>query len=228
MNYADLIKTKIGIFIYPTEENIDKQFLIEELQFYKYQEDAEGKPCIIGGEIKTGIKTIYYYYYPNPSASSAEELEVIYEEETPASYQKVYSPNYEKIRSITASESNRFNLIQSLCEIFECWAEFNIQHESDGSISLKDYHPIKTINFKEYIGKDNYAYVDNEMVYCHHNEILAKRIKDVVGFLDSPLFIQLDDNKIVVTMKDGNVKYVNLKQVAYDYEHELHTKPCEG
>ena len=61
------------------------------------------------------------------------------------------------------------------------------------------------------IGKDNYAYVDNEMVYCHHNEILAKRIKDVVSFLDSPLFIQLDDNKIVITMKDGNVKYVNIK-----------------
>lgn len=61
------------------------------------------------------------------------------------------------------------------------------------------------------IGKDNYAYVDNEMVYSHHNEILAKRIKDVVGFLDSPLFIQLEDNKIVITMKDGNVKYVNVK-----------------
>lgn len=61
------------------------------------------------------------------------------------------------------------------------------------------------------IDEDNYAYVDNEVVYCHHNEILAKRIKDVVGFLDSPLFIQLDDNKIVITMKDGNVKYVNIK-----------------
>lgn len=61
------------------------------------------------------------------------------------------------------------------------------------------------------IGEDNYAYVDNEVVYCHHNEILAKRIKDAVGFLDSPLFIQLDDNKIVITMKDGNVKYVNIK-----------------
>ena len=61
------------------------------------------------------------------------------------------------------------------------------------------------------IGKDNYAYVDNEMVYSHHNEIIAKRIKDVVGFLDSPLFIQLDDNKIVITMKDGTVKYVNIK-----------------
>ena len=61
------------------------------------------------------------------------------------------------------------------------------------------------------IGKDNYAYVDNEMVYSHHNEILAKRIKDVFGFLDSPLFIQLEDNKIVITMKDGTVKYVNIK-----------------
>lgn len=157
MTYADLIKTKIGIFIYPTEENTTKQFLIEELQLYKYQEDAEGKPCIIDGDIKTGVKTIYYYYYPNPSASSMEELEVIYEEETPANYAKVYSANYEKIRSITASESNRFNLIQSLCEVFECWADFNIQHDPDGAISLKDYHPIKTISFREYIGKDNYA-----------------------------------------------------------------------
>jgi hypothetical protein len=45
---------------------------------------------------------------------------------------------FEKIRSITASESNRFNLIQDLCEIFECWAKFEIEHESDGRIKLDD------------------------------------------------------------------------------------------
>lgn len=61
------------------------------------------------------------------------------------------------------------------------------------------------------IGKDNYAYVENEMVYSHHNEILAKRIKDVVGFLNTPLFIQINDNKIVITMKNGTVKHVNIK-----------------
>ena len=61
------------------------------------------------------------------------------------------------------------------------------------------------------IGKDNYAYVENEMVYSHHNEILAKRIKDVVGFLNIPLFIQLNDNIIVITMKNGTVKHVNIK-----------------
>ena len=32
-----------------------------------------------------------------------EELEVIYEEETPANYAKVYSANYEKIRSIVSN-----------------------------------------------------------------------------------------------------------------------------
>lgn len=60
------------------------------------------------------------------------------------------------------------------------------------------------------IGRDNYAYVDNKMVYCLHNENLARRIRDVVGLLDSPLFVQFDDNKIIITMADGNVKYINM------------------
>lgn len=79
-----------------------------------------------------------------------------------------------------------------------------VQNKQDGTLSH-----IPDVKSFCIIGKDNYAYVDNEMVYCHHNEILAKRIKDVVGFLDSPLFIQLDENKIVITMKNGTVKCVN-------------------
>ncbi len=79
-----------------------------------------------------------------------------------------------------------------------------VQNKQDGTLSH-----IPDVKSFCIIGKDNYAYVDNEMVYCHHNEILAKRIKDVVGFLDSPLFIQLDENKIVITMKDGSLKCVN-------------------
>lgn len=61
------------------------------------------------------------------------------------------------------------------------------------------------------LGKDNYAYVENEKVYCHHNEILSKRIESVVSLLDSPLFIQMDDDMIIITMKDGSVKFVNIK-----------------
>jgi hypothetical protein len=45
-------------------------------------------------------------------------------------YQEVYNDTngFNKIRSITASESNRFNLIQDLCELFECWPKFQIMH----------------------------------------------------------------------------------------------------
>ena len=60
------------------------------------------------------------------------------------------------------------------------------------------------------IGKDNYAYIDNNTVYCHHDEILAKRIRDEISFLDCPLFIQSKNGKIFVTMNNGNLKCINI------------------
>ena len=47
-------------------------------------------------------------------------------------YHPVYSSNCEKVTSITGSKSNRFNLIQSLCEAFECWAKLTIEHNEKG------------------------------------------------------------------------------------------------
>jgi hypothetical protein len=72
------------------------------------------------------------------------------------------------VRSITAKESNRFNLLQDLNETFECWAHFEILHDPDtGEILLgKDvgkldgdeaYRQQKFVTFKEYVGKRNYA-----------------------------------------------------------------------
>ena len=43
----------------------------------------------------------------------------------------------EKIRSIKVSNSNRFNILQELCETFECWMEFNIEHDYSGQILSK-------------------------------------------------------------------------------------------
>ena len=80
---------------------------------------------------------------------------------------KVMEKGYEKIRTIKAKESNRFNIIQSICENFECWALFNIGHTFNGKIEYKTqlnkdgftigYVPNKSIAFKRYVGKDNYA-----------------------------------------------------------------------
>jgi hypothetical protein len=40
------------------------------------------------------------------------------------------------VSSITAKESNRFNLLQDLNEKFECWTDFEVEHNGDGSIKL--------------------------------------------------------------------------------------------
>lgn len=44
---------------------------------------------------------------------------------------------YEKISSIEEADSNCFNILQSLCEKFECWAQFYIGHDAIGNIEYK-------------------------------------------------------------------------------------------
>ena len=53
------------------------------------------------------------------------------------------------------------------------------------------------------IGNDNYAYICNHMVYCFHNETLAKRIRDAIGFWSQPLFMHCTKQYMEITMEDG-------------------------
>ena len=70
----------------------------------------------------------------------------------------VYNENCEKILTIEAACSNCFNILQTICETFECWMEINVPHNDDGTLILdENYNPYKQIRFKEYIGKDNFA-----------------------------------------------------------------------
>jgi phage minor structural protein len=54
------------------------------------------------------------------------------------------------VRSITAKESNYFNILQNIAETFEAWLELSISRE-DGAITSK------TVKFKNFSGKKNYA-----------------------------------------------------------------------
>lgn len=63
----------------------------------------------------------------------------------------VYGENAQKIMSIEAKESNRFNIIQQICEIFQCWADFIIDREDNGRIKSK------TLYLKNYVSKYNHA-----------------------------------------------------------------------
>lgn len=66
-------------------------------------------------------------------------------------------PTFEKVTSITASKSNRFNLIQELCEAFECWARFEIEHDTYGATV---YEYITTKDTAAVDGKKYYIPID--------------------------------------------------------------------
>lgn len=170
-SYSDLINARIGIFI---NTPVGKNYYLENVQLFKYitydkpildeEDKVVGHETAIaepGGELFSFAKTRYIYYLPNTDYKSEEDIKPEYDGyEENTQFQLVYNENdFEKVRSITASESNRFNMLQDICETFQCWVKFTIEHnEETGEILLDDeYRQKKWVTFHEYIGKDNYA-----------------------------------------------------------------------
>ena len=105
------------------------------------------------------IATTYYVYYNHTQQLQAlEEKDIIYSyKDTVPDPQMVaiYNENFEKIRSINAKQSNRFNILQSIAETFECWIRFVIMHDETGGISYDSKgNPQKYVIFKKEIGEE--------------------------------------------------------------------------
>ena len=157
-----------GVFLYTEDSNlIGKYVCIKEVQLFKAKRDADGELVLIGNIPKsTSLATDYYYLKPEDSTVEEESIETYASIDAIADaigvnsnqIKAVYNENYEKISSIEASQSNCFNIIQDLCEAFECWARFDIDHEENGAIRLNsDGAPSKRITFHKYSGDDNFA-----------------------------------------------------------------------
>lgn len=160
MSYSEMIEKRIGIFIV---FNKNQTYYLEDFQFFRYIKDDEGNIILPDSELKSIIRTKYYYYIPNKEYSSIEDVQYVYKGYEPMlnSSQDYNDNQFEKIRSITAKETNRFNLIQTLCETFECWPKFEIKHNMNtGEILLDEdngYRQKKFLTFHEYIGKENHV-----------------------------------------------------------------------
>lgn len=159
ISYAEFATKKIGFFLYDSTPQ-SNWYSIMDIQLFPYKLDANNAMVIPGDAPQAIIRTIYYYYEPVDSYTSEDDIVYLYKNYSPSdAYTPVYDNSYEKIRSISARESNRFNMIQDLCETFECWADFRIEHnEQTGEILLDDnYRQKKWVSFKNYVGKDNAA-----------------------------------------------------------------------
>lgn len=113
-----------------------------DCKVFKYRLDSNGKLIIpdLQEDSDSIIKTRYNFFLeseiPQTAYYTKQDLDIaesLLEDEIDA-YHPVYSSNCEKVTSITGSKSNRFNLIQSLCEAFECWAKLTIEHNEKGQI----------------------------------------------------------------------------------------------
>lgn len=142
---------------------------IKEIQLYQRVEGLNGRVIHLGDLDSQSVgRTYYKYFYPNDAYKKEEDIKYIYyglEKQT--QFIEYYGePNsshvlYEKIRSITAKNSNRFNILQNIAEIFQCWVRFKIEHNEDtGRIIYENGVPKKTVYFKEEIGEDlGYGFV---------------------------------------------------------------------
>lgn len=142
---------------------------IKEIQLYQRVEGLNGRVIHLGDLDSQSVgKTYYKYFAPNDAYKKEEDIKYIYyglEKQTQfiEYYGEPDSSHvlYEKIRSITAKNSNRFNILQNIAETFQCWVRFKIEHNEDtGKIIYENGVPKKTVYFKEEIGEDlGYGFV---------------------------------------------------------------------
>lgn len=185
LSYEELLARKVGIFITLPK---GREYLVEEVSFFKYvmvevADEVTGEIREVmaqPGDVPSAIvKTKYYYYDPSSSYTNIDDIQYLYSGYAPSEdfseMAKTGTSRFEKVRSINVEESNRFNIIQTLCELFECWAKFEIErNEETGEILLgkdkvwKDengqittcpedekYRQQKFVSFKEYVGDIN-------------------------------------------------------------------------
>lgn len=135
-------------------------YYIKSISLYKvaYYTDSEGKQEIITPDSAiTGnentVDTTYYYIDASTTPINLDSVipTTIAKTLTYDTYKPVYNEGGCKVRTVTAKESNYFNILQSIAETFGQWLEINVTHETDGSI--KD----KSIAFRNYVGNNNYA-----------------------------------------------------------------------
>lgn len=150
---------KVLIAITPTS-NVKLQ--ITDFQIFEYlpcirPDTTDIRPYVAPEDQLPQAKTITtYHLYPEAvgqdSTKTLDDYSVVYEGTQPfEDLGYTTTLTCEKRRAITIKESNYFNIIQTLCETFECWAHFKINHDTEGNITSKQ------LIFKNQAGVENFA-----------------------------------------------------------------------
>lgn len=136
---------------------------IEDIQLFKCMWDDQNRLILPSYEAAHDevLRTSWYVFTKEAVDSATDESHLtyyrFYYNTLGDNYIPVYSQDYAKIRSIEGEKSNCFNLLQEICETFECWIKFYIQHDALGYVH---YSYQNTTDTKAVIGKRYYEVND--------------------------------------------------------------------
>lgn len=137
---------------------------LEDIQFFKKIKNDEGE-IIYPNETDTSsvVQVVYNYYNHTKygSLTSADDITPLKITTEPwnddGNLTYLEDEQFTKRRSISIKQSNRFNILQSIAEQFECWLDFKIEHDhSTGEILYNnDGTPKKYVRIRKEVGQDS-------------------------------------------------------------------------
>ena len=172
----DIQRQRLSIKIINNSRNTNedhKEYIrwIKSIQFFpevpievKDEQGNKKAPFICPYDIDTStvVSTIHRYY--NHTAAVTNKISSIDDIKFLWSGTKAWNNdnlkyeqnNFVKKRSISVSKSNRFNILQTIAEQFECWINFEIEHnQKTGEITRNpDGSPRKYVSVRQNVGKD--------------------------------------------------------------------------
>lgn len=190
--WEDLSKN-VSIFFLPVSNN-NTHYLIEDAQFFRAIPKEGGGFLEINEVPQVRIHTEWHFYNPENNIGKIDADSYEYDGTDPNNYIAKYGDNgqkFEKRRSITISESNRYNIIQELSEIFECWARFKVYHDIEtGKIATESYYYYKAVDAtssnytqyyfydyitRSYLSASGTEYSENRQYYQQLNRIRQQK-----------------------------------------------------
>ena len=157
-----------GLFIYNTSGAGTYYFQdIQLTRFVPDGTDSTGNTPILIGNIPTATSNETSYYYVKPARDAVAEDITTYtsldelkngEGLSPQTViDPLYNGNSEKNLSISVSQSNCFNILQTIAETFECWIDLVVGHDNQGYITSTNGKLNKFVYLRDYVGVDNWA-----------------------------------------------------------------------
>ena len=138
---------------------------VEEIQLFRKiigsKDDQEVRINPGDFDISSVSKVVYKYYNytTNSGKINKDDIEYLHVSTSPwtdnGKLEVQYTDNFDKVRSISEKQSNRFNILQTIAETFECWIQFEILHdENTGKIIYQKGVPQKFVSIKSEIGQE--------------------------------------------------------------------------